>query len=253
MIKFLLLIQFIPLISFSQQPVSTDSLSKYSYPIYGLTYVDSNDIHAFCGTGFFYKSSHNTYLITAKHVLTGCKPDGSKKLLPDTMKVVLENSFLNINIKMIKDTSVCKSIYDVSEVIAVPVAISKKESMNFISEEFNSKLSDVTAVKIYGYPKSMIFTDNFWQRKPANLSFDSGDCFITPTRDSATNKVNKLNYHIYLKNGIKSVLEGYSGSPIFFFNSKSNLWSIAGILISGGRDNFGDYLVMSRLETIHTE
>src|ERR1043165_3046168 len=60
-----------------------DSLIKYSYFLQG--YIDST-MSITQGTGFFINNNGENLLVTAKHVLSGCRFNGSKdRSLPDEM------------------------------------------------------------------------------------------------------------------------------------------------------------------------
>jgi hypothetical protein len=64
-----------------------DSLSKYSYQVFGFTPPK----YSFFGTGFFIKNKNSLYFITAKHVLTGCTHGNQFGHFPNKMNVMIDS------------------------------------------------------------------------------------------------------------------------------------------------------------------
>src|SRR5687768_15135590 len=68
----------------------TDSLKKYTYSLLGFK-VSGNYTYQAFGSGFFYRHSGGLYLITAKHVLSGCLDTAKIKNHPDVINILIEN------------------------------------------------------------------------------------------------------------------------------------------------------------------
>ena len=98
-----------------------DSLVKYSYFLQG--YIDSTT-SVTQGTGFFINNNGEKLFVTAKHVLSGCRFNGSKdRNLPDEMVLYYNEDYLRfrsfpLNIKEIKDTTACLQYYLSPDIIA---------------------------------------------------------------------------------------------------------------------------------------
>src|SRR6185312_4251924 len=94
--------------TYCQSNNAFDSLKKYSYFIEG---INSKDGVIATGTGFFIRTKDSLiYLITAKHVLSGCNDSLLKfKGMPPIMYVFLDlnGNIIPINTNRIKDTSQC--------------------------------------------------------------------------------------------------------------------------------------------------
>src|SRR6185312_8202708 len=94
--------------TYCQSNNAFDSLKKYSYFIEGINFKTGAIA---TGTGFFIRTRNNViYLITAKHVLSGCTDSLVKfKEMPNYMNVFLDKNgtVILINIAVIKDTSQC--------------------------------------------------------------------------------------------------------------------------------------------------
>ena len=115
------LLLFISIFSNGQ---SVDSLKKYSYTIFGYNLKTMPFPFSASGTAFFIKRNNSIFLITAKHVLTGCEKGVKPKEMPDYMNIYLpeRDTILGIDIRAIKDTATCfTKVEDGLDVIVVRV------------------------------------------------------------------------------------------------------------------------------------
>ena len=113
------------MLAFAQYSEAEDSLKKFSYFLQG--YSDSTT-SVTQGTGFFINVNGENLLITAKHVLSGCRFNGSKDPgLPDEMLLYFNEDenlnfrFYRLDVKKIKDTASCLQYYESPDIISYPI------------------------------------------------------------------------------------------------------------------------------------
>src|SRR4051794_33158022 len=68
-----------------------DSLQHYSYRLLGFS-VSGNRLYPFGGTCFFIRKNKKIFLVTAKHVVTGCVDSGKADNLPSKLSVYIYDS-----------------------------------------------------------------------------------------------------------------------------------------------------------------
>src|ERR1035438_3830484 len=102
---------------FSQ--INQDSLSKYSYSIFGFT----PPTHSFFGSGFFIKRHHSLFFISAKHVVTGCIYETYLKHFPKEMNIVIDSpkTLINTNVELIAQRDPCSISFSDSDFVVTKV------------------------------------------------------------------------------------------------------------------------------------
>lgn len=257
---------FLPLFSYSQSNDDSLILSKYSYFVSGFETLeiknDTNHVQltSSSGTCFFIRSNNELYLVTAKHVLTGC--DSSKPLLhPNKMGVWLtgqnltESQQLYINTGKIRDTAICMPLYDDPDIIVLKVKNKTSlQLVNSVEDFISTNPIDTKGVIFYGYPDNggyMIFQKpplDFRYLKENSYSIHDGMIYTD------THKEDSINYLIYPNEWDYRVVHGFSGSPTFFKNKETNKWQLLGVTCGGGANTkrwviCKINLVLSRIST----
>ena len=218
-----------------------DSLIKYSYFLQG--YIDSTTSIT-QGTGFFINNNGENLLVTAKHVLSGCRFNGSKdRSLPDEM-VLYYNEYdhlkfrsFPLNIKEIKDTAVCLQYYLSPDVIAYPVKDTSGNEINSINPFLSSYLPyHKGKIVVFGYPSYNNMDSGQYFVRPAlkleMLNYKLYDNYNYTDHDGSS-ITDTLNYTIKPADTlIPSHLKGYSGSPVFIWDYDKEKWFFLGVVIA---------------------
>jgi hypothetical protein len=226
---------------FSQALNSEDSLIKYSYFLQG--YADSTASIS-QGTGFFVNSNGKNLLVTAKHVLTGCKFNGTKDPnLPDEMILYFNENpgapfnFFPLNVKTIKDTSQCQQYYLSPDIITYPVQDTAGKAIFTIDKFLPSYLPSHTGkIVIFGYPSfNNLDSGGYFVRPAMKLElayYDLHESFTYSDPGGAV-IVDTINYTIKPQDLlITSRLKGYSGSPAFIKDDVKQNWIFLGVIIA---------------------
>jgi hypothetical protein len=224
-------------ISSNGQPA--DSLKKYSYTIFGYNVETMPFPFSASGTAFFIKKNNSIFLITSKHVLTGCENGVKLKEMPDYMNVYIpeHDTILTIDIRTIKDTAMCfAKVEDGLDVIVVKIADFWRTYIKNTVEEFISpRFKNVKSIEIFGYPADR----NDGVRLPGydgpvHIQIPEKKYEIVQAFDS-TGKVDTINYRVFADSTISdSVKNGFSGSPVFIQDADSKKWRIMGVLVASG-------------------
>lgn len=241
--KYFLYFSLLALVKFSmaQSPGNEDSLVKYSYFLQG--YADATASIS-QGTGFFINNNGEKLLVTAKHVLTGCRFNGTKdRTIPDEMILYLnENTtssfnFLSLNLKEIKDTADCQQYYLSPDIISYPVHDTTGKSIFAIDKFLPSHLPRHTGkIVVFGYPSfNNIDSGRYFVRPAMKLELGEYDLhesftYMDPTGSSV---VDTINYTVKPQDlMITSKLKGYSGSPVFIQDDEIQQWAFLGVIIA---------------------
>lgn len=220
---------------------SEDSLVRYSYFLQG--YNDSTGSIT-QGTGFFLNNAGQNEFITAKHVLTGCRFNGSKNAnVPDEMLVYFnEDSALNFNFyplrtKEIKDTSGCLQYYLSPDVISYPLKDTVYKNVSSIDDFLPSRVPNKKGkIIFFGFPSYNNIDSGLYSVKPAVKSeiikyklFES----FTFNEENGARIIDSINYTIKPADTlIVSRLKGFSGSPVFIEDNENAKWSFLGVIIA---------------------
>jgi hypothetical protein len=224
------------IITYSQP---ADSLRKYSYTIFGCNLKTMPFPFTASGTAFFIKRNNSIFLITAKHLLTGCEKGVKTKEMPDFMSVYLpeKDTLLNIDIRLIKDTVTCfEKVEDGLDVIVIKLDNFWKSYISNTVEKFiNPLFKKVKSIEIFGFP----FDKNHGFRMPGydgpvHITIPEKEYEVIQAFDS-TGKVDTLNYRVFADSAISdSIKKGFSGSPVFIQDTDSKKWRVMGVLVASG-------------------
>lgn len=227
-----------------------EELKKYTYYIVGFRH-ESSVKYFRNGSGYFIKDNNQLFFVTAQHVLNGCEfVDTCKPIVktpyPDTMQIYLttEGKFngrkITIDIRKIKDTSVCASIPYTPDLIAYkiddPIPDTVYTINDFLPFTLPKKKSEID---IYGFPYlANIDKEGYYMESPAShLSFNKYEFYnYYPYKINACNVsktiIDSMNYVVKTTNISYDSLRGYSGSPVFIRNRKNNKWAFIGTFVA---------------------
>lgn len=211
----------------------TIPLEKYSYRI-----MELKDTGAGGATCFFIRNQNELYLITAKHVVSGCIDIKTKvRTYADIMYV-----FTN-GVKIEPITIDTKNTFKILPCNGIDVYILKVNS-NIITEHINSvekffqppfakwRACEINGYPLHNYTAAQIFnvlTPPLKISIPENTFQFQGFVDSTGKKDLSIGSIECNN------NSIKSdSLGGYSGSPVFLQNIDGNMWRLIG-LFSGSK------------------
>lgn len=237
-----------------QTSIPADSLAKYSYRLIGLDF-DENTNRGYTktlGTGFFIKKGERFFLVTAKHVLSGCDWRKKDPSHPQYMQIMLDGDsqtfdVIPVPVMRIKDTATCANFNIDLDLIVVEVknVIGKKINSveSFIGE---SKTSNGNNISIFGYPgfanpQYAKFTTNK-KIQPSEIRLGNNYTFMNDDSDT-------LNHKIFVDSvKVDTLLTGYSGSPVFMRTS-NNRWQIIGLLAGYAESEINNkkFLVIPRM------
>lgn len=221
-----------------------DSLKKYSYYLMGYLPTDTGIISG-GGTGFFIKRNNELFLITAKHVLSGC--DGFKKpdKYPDVFNAVEKDKDLVIPFStyLVRDTALCLPFHQDPDIIAIKIDKKWYNSVNSVEGYNSPPFLKLESTEIFGFPSIDMTTPfGFMALKSAShIHLPKKDIYKQAV-DSATGKIlDSINYRIFSKTVAFNLDQrGYSGSPVFVKDYKSKKWRIAGVAVGYGLDVSGE-------------
>ncbi len=139
-----------------EQTGITDTLSKYCYYLFGYK-ISPQGAYTGGGSAFFIRNNNKLFLITALHVLDGCKDQQEKDIyFPDTIYVFIEDATGNIankipiDIRKIKDTTPCISHRYTTDFITIE--IENNNQINSVEKFIYPIFKETDSIKIFGFP-----------------------------------------------------------------------------------------------------
>lgn len=234
-----------PFISNCQQYV--DSLKKYSYHIIGFGILNNTDNKSLPnenitdGTVFFIRKNEHLFLVTAKHVLSGCDSLTKDKNHPSTMVVWISNDetskLMSLNVSVIKDTSSCLPFALSPDIIVVEIFDSIAKNVFSVESLIHPLYKKLNNAIVIGYPGITSITANarLIYKPPSFIDFKKGQYYpYEQYTDKAETKVDSINFFTTCKNTWNyKIIQGFSGSPFYVQEKKSKEWRIAGICAAG--------------------
>ncbi len=209
---------------FSQvNKLPADSLAKYSYPITGVYPIFGG------GTGFFIKRNNHLYLVTAKHVINGCDGTGKKnELYADILlignKEDQRHSF-TIDNRVLRKVLPCGGL----DMYVKRIDSTFIPYYNSVEKFIIPEIEYFRTVEIFGYPMNTY--DTGYIRIPnrkIHLSIPEQTFDFAYVYDSTWKVDNNLRKITYPKS--VEVIGGFSGSPVFLQDKKTNEWRVIGIV-----------------------
>jgi hypothetical protein len=212
-----------------------DRLATYSYYVFGKQPTpDGKSMQTVEGTCFFVKAGAKTFLVSAKHLLTGWSTSDAEKesVYPDTLfirfavpggKRVIDYP---LDIKEIKAEAAGSFYYNEPDLFVMEFQAGDSIRMNTIDAiQLRQPPAATSAASIvYGFPKIA----------PFHLE---GRLFSAPGQN-ITYRDHKRNVDIsdtinYLIKCSGPVARGYSGAPVFLKNDGSDEWYFGGVVSQG--------------------
>jgi len=222
------------------QPISGDSLGKYSYQILGIT-NGSNETDF--GTCFFVENNAKLFLVTAKHVLYKCDSITNKLFSPFNFAIVyIRNSTKFLQFPIPVRNEICISMERDTDILAIEIDRSWLDHVNRVNEFMLPPFNKVGDSEIFGQGMyrdsvSMGFTN------PHHIHLKSNTFKIEgAVKFDNSDYTDSVNYTFAMKeiNGNKSI-KGFSGSPVFLQDEVSKKWRVAGVLTGGANASKGEF------------
>jgi hypothetical protein len=193
-------------------------------------------------TCFFIKYKNIMYLVTAKHVLSGCENVNTKiKSFPDMHYVFLGNYLhsIPINTKETKRILPCSGL-DLVIIKIVDTPIYKY--INSVEEYLVPPFNEYKGIGIFGFP-IISYKKDMFKTFPAQSEMIIDENYFT--FHSVMDTLGKLDSTLMAINWTKNVtpsnvMGGYSSSPVFLQEKKSNQWRLVGLFSASkdiGRDS----------------
>lgn len=231
-----------------------DSLTRYGYHIFGNRLVPhTNDsmieMKMFGGSGFFIRKNSRLFLITSKHVLSGCGENDKDPFQPDEMSIWVSNDnnpkVLRLDVKKIKDTSSCLPMPLSPDIIVIEVKDTIAANVYSVEKYISSPYKKLHNSFIVGYPGigGELAGLGLQYRAPSKIKLEYNTYSIVGQyTDSSMTKLDSINYYVFSdKIDFKENFKGYSGSPFFVQDKKTKEWRIAGILVGQVYTNKNTY------------
>ncbi len=242
--------------AFSQK----DSLNKFSYLLYGFKMASDGEIIQSQGTGFFFRSESNVYLVTAEHVVDGCINKIKDTLQPNEMflwqyaHAPYKEWYIKLDTKLIRDTSTCSDhrLFPDIFIYKVDNVDSQKMKINYVSDYFTDLPIRNRSFSFYGFPsKNRDDNENSFDQK---TSYFNSENFLVRNSPTRFGNQDIINYYVDLKDKkIDSTIRGFSGAPAFIIDKTNGKPAFLGVLSSGDLIS-NTFLIVKRLyllEAIH--
>lgn len=236
----ILLFIFLPFAVASQSNKDLDSLKQYSYRTFGY-YERPAENGKDTGTGscggtvFFVKKYEHIFLITAKHVLTGCEDEGKPKLFCDRLFIITNKTgrpeLSYIDTKQYRDTSACGIPDSIPDFAVIDVTDAVPKDIKCVNDFILPRFKVLRNAYIIGYPSTSI-TEPFKLKQIPASSFELIDGGYSFFRYEGNNKKVSPPHMFWVdakKSEFPDSLFGYSGSPLFVRDALTNNWRIGGI------------------------
>lgn len=212
----------------SAQMSDSQSLAKYSYPIFTVT-----GNQQYTGTAFFYRSGDTTFLVSNYHAIKGMSPlRQSITFNADTLflKYRIKNSYdfkvmpIDISEKITGSTEIF-SMVDRIDLLKIPVAMPADADIFFINDlvDENYLNAEPEDVIIFGYPTnpgSVVAFHSRQQRLEGRINpngFTDYDASLKLNFPNTSDTARAIlgataRYYYFIK---PYAAQGYSGAPVF--------------------------------------
>jgi hypothetical protein len=191
--------------------------------------------------GFSIEKMGNYFLITAKHVIRGCKDSVKIDNFPDVIYVWLTKGYNKpvmkpINIKMVRDKLKCqnKLTKEEPDVISIPVTDTIFNNVYSVEDFILPRFYKAKQIEIYGYPDLNKTNWNYITLyvPPSHLYIPEHGYELATNTDTLTHITDEFDYSIYTtKIAIDNRLHGYSGAPVFVKDSETTKWRLLGVFV----------------------
>lgn len=245
-----------------QSIVYHDSLSQYSYLLFGSTLLNADHKSTIPigkqGTGFFVKIDSSIYFVTAKHTIANyLKNDDHKKDFPDSLNVYTHYSdpfnYITIPADWISDSIRLNEGLKDPDVFAYEVTNSMKNlksdaiEISLLENDFAPGKANFNKIWIFGFPeiKNKRIGEVIQFTPP--YRFESNNFHVSENflnQIGSDRGIDYLNYEVLIKDAkITSAFAGFSGSPVFIQNRNSLKWQFMGIIVAANQIRNSIYVV----------
>lgn len=233
----------------SAQMEDTQSLSKYSYPIFAMS-----ENQQFTGTGFFYHQGDTSFLVSNYHAIKGMSP------MRKTINFIADSLYIKYTdrntgeLKMLTidngpettgETEIF-SMVDRIDLLKVPVDLPASADIHFINDLIDADYLNETPeeVVVFGYPTNPGTIPAFYSQQQSMrgevnpngfADYDAAIQLNFPgTSDSARAIMYETSrYYYFIK---PYAAQGYSGAPVFGkFNTPDGrtIYRFTGVIFAG--------------------
>jgi len=231
------------------QKSDSQSLAKYSYPIFAVTANQQ-----YTGTAFFYRSGDTTFLVSNYHAIKGMSP--LKQVITfnaDTLflKYPVKNSYefkimaIDISEEITGETEIF-SMVDRIDLLKIPVETPEDGDILFINDLIDEDYlhDEPEAVVVFGYPTNPGSISAFYSRqqrlegKINPNGFADYDASLQLNFPAASGSARAIlgetaRYYYFIK---PYAAQGYSGAPVFgkFRNADNQvIYRFTGVIFAG--------------------
>lgn len=222
----------------------SDSLSKYSYPLLGFS-TDSGKFSPSGGTCFFIRSNGKIFLVTARHVITGCGIATNRNDYPEQFTIIgsltAGVNFIPINVKGAKTLFPCPdTLLNDPDIFAMEVTGEGTSKLNSVEQFIKPPFRQTDNIDMYGFPGVDYFKhpEAFVIPEVAHQHIErEGTIIYDRSSDSIRQTVDSSNFIVVNKNlNVATTLRGFSGSPVFLKELNSNEIRLLGVFAEFGFD-----------------
>lgn len=229
-IKFLFItLWFLTGTSFYKIKQNSNELDKYSYDLFGYTVANKNILIPAGGSCFFIRKDSRLFLITAAHVINGCDDSGKIRSNYPSKFSVLEISekgypttLASINVIHLQQTLKCPAYPDIA-VIEVSSTDSKLDKINSVESFIKPPFKQTGNLYMAGFPSI---------KNPTN----DLEHLVRVKKSLVIENKREIFYGDSIAIGFPqdsvfadTMLNGFSGSPIFVQEKNSNNFRILGV------------------------
>jgi len=231
------------------QKSDSQSLAKYSYPIFAVT-----GSQQYTGTAFFYRSGDTTFLVSNYHAIKGMSP--LKQVINFTadtlfLKYPVKNSYefkimaIDISEEITGETEIF-SMVDRIDLLKVPVEAPEDADILFINDLIDEDYlhDEPEEVVVFGYPTKPGSIPAFFsrqQRMEGKINpdgFTDYDASLKQNFPGASDSTRAIlrgtaRYYYFIK---PYAPQGYSGAPVFgkFRNENDQpIYRFIGVIFAG--------------------
>jgi len=231
------------------QKNDSQSLAKYSYPIFAVTANQQ-----YTGTAFFYRSGDTSFLVSNYHAIKGMSP--LKQVITfnaDTLflKYPVKNSYefkvmaIDISEEITGETEIF-SMVDRIDLLKIPVEAPEDADILFINDliDQNYLNAQPEEIVVFGYPTNPGNIPVFYSRQQrlegkVNLNgftdYDASLRLNFPTASDSARAIlgETARYYYFIK---PYAAQGYSGAPVFgkFRNANNQvIYRFMGVIFAG--------------------
>lgn len=189
------------------------------------------------GSCFFIRAGDSLFLVTAKHVLSGCSNSNADENFPTSMLLAVSQEsvypLLLVNIAPYRATKPCLPGWEEPDCVIVPISSPYAKNLRSVEHMLLPPFRKVIRTSIIGFPGIQnISEDTLKALRPTVLDFRQNEFqFVRAMGDTIRRLEDTINYCMETNIEGGSTLGGFSGSPFYVLDELSRRWRVAGILV----------------------